>query len=298
MLKSILAVTLSCSDLDAVERAYVDWLGYEVIERSVIDEPNARALGAAAISGSTCIILQPASRTETFLRVIQRPAVPGYRSLHHHGWNANEILVQDPHSLAARFSAVDSPFRVVGPPAPLDSSPSVVAMQAIGPAGELNYFTRIPPGGGTFIKTSAATPIDRTFIVVLGGAALEPMQNFYRSLGVQVTAAYPAEVRLLQEAYGLPRESRTPTALATLSPAALIELDEMPDGALPRPRALDDLPAGFALMSFLVDTLDSLPVNWTVPPSLQHGALYQGRRAGIVCGAAGEWLELVESIDK
>jgi len=295
MLNSIRAVTLVAADLEAVERAYVEALDYRVVDRGRIDRRQAMQWGAPAARDSRQLLLQPASAANTFLRIVERPNTDGYRMLHHPGWNANEILVEDPVALAERFAHSSSPFRIVGPPTPLDSSPAVIAMQAIGPAGEMNYFTRIPPGGGTFIKTAAAAFVDRTFIVVLGGLSITAMQSFYRSLGATVTEAYPAKVLVLQEALSLPPDTVTPTALVTLSPGCLIELDELPARVTRRPTRRDDLPPGFALVSVGIDRLDDVEVEWKVAPQVRDEAPYDGRRVGLLEGAAGEWLELVET---
>jgi hypothetical protein len=59
------------------------------------------------------------------------------------GWNATEILVEDPVLLEPRLK--DSPFRLIGPPAPLDFNPAVVAMQALAPAGEHIELIEAPP---------------------------------------------------------------------------------------------------------------------------------------------------------
>lgn len=138
MLSAILAVTLVVSDLAAVERAYVEWLGYRVVERSVLSAEHAALWDAPAAAGSRVTILQPASGANTYLRLIERPSTAGFRAMSTHGWNSNEILVEDPAALERRFKSADSPFRVVGSTAPLGSNSSVIAMQAIGPGGELN----------------------------------------------------------------------------------------------------------------------------------------------------------------
>ena len=170
MLSAILVVTLVVADLDSTRSAYVDWLDYQIVAEDSVSSELAASWAAPAAAGSRSVLLQPASGGTMWLRLIERPHAAGYRAMQSTGWTANEILVEDPFDLAERFSKPGSPFRVVGPPAPLGSNGKVIAMQAIGPAGELNYFTRIPPEGGTFIKTPAAGRVDRTFIAVVTGS--------------------------------------------------------------------------------------------------------------------------------
>ena len=294
MLTEIVAVTLAVPDLATAEAAYVEALGYRVVDRGAVPAALGAAWGAPRASGRRQALLQPASGARTYLRLVESPPVSGFEAMKTHGWNSNEILVQDPDALAARFRS--SPFRVVGEPRPLSTNPHVRAMQAMGPAGELNYFTRIPASGSVFIKTQAASFVDRTFIVVLGGPSMAAMQAFYRdTLGAPVTEAVAAKINVLQDAWGLPASLETPLALVNFSTGFAIELDEYPSLARPRPRHEGDLPPGMALVSFAVRSLDARTLPWAVPPTARAEAPYDGRRAGVLVGAAGEWIELVET---
>jgi catechol 2,3-dioxygenase-like lactoylglutathione lyase family enzyme len=292
-------VTLCAPDLDAAEHAYVDWLGYEVAGRGTVTAGLAGSWIAPQAVGSRLVLLRAPASPGFSLRIIERPDTPGYAVLRTHGWNANEILAADPQALATRFAGRGSPFRVIGSPAPLASNPAIVAMQALGPAGELNYFTRLPPGGGTYVKTPARSAVDRSFILVLGGASMAAMQAFYRdALGLTVTPSYASAVGVLQAAHGLPDEATTRLALVPLSPAFALELDQYPQSAAPRPRRAGDLPPGIAMVSFLADP-DALGraapgLPWLAAPASRAEPPYGGRRAGLLRGAAGEWLELIE----
>lgn len=296
MLSAILVVTLVVADLDSTRRAYVEWLDYQLVNDDAISDDLAASWAAPAAAGSRSVLLQPASGASMWLRLIERPHAAGYRAMHSTGWTANEILVEDPVDLAARFTKPDSPFRVVGPPAPLGSNGKVIAMQAIGPAGELNYFTRIPPEGGTFIKTPAAGRVDRTFIAVVGGRSMAAMSSFYRdALGMSVLDPYPSAVQVVNESRGLPADYQMQLAVVPISPASILELDQYPSDTLDRVTPTDDLPAGMAMVSFQVESLDSRPLTWRAPPRVRREPPYSGRRAAVVVGAAGEWIELIES---
>jgi catechol 2,3-dioxygenase-like lactoylglutathione lyase family enzyme len=296
MLTAIVAVTLTVPDLPAAQHAYSHWLSYRVVEQGLVAPETALAWGAPLAEGRQYSLLQPASGEPVYLRLVQSAPTPGFAPMKTHGWNSNEILVQDPDALALQFAAADSPFRVIGPPRPLASSSKVRAMQAIGPAGELNYFTRIPPEGGMFIKTPAKSAVDRTFIVVLGGPSMPAMREFYsNSLGMTVTDSYRTTVNVLQEAWNLPVDQQFTLALVPISPAFLIELDEYPAAAIPRPVRDGDLPPGMAMVSFSVKSLDARPLDWRVAPAPRTGLPYRGQRSGMVHGPAGEWIELIEA---
>lgn len=294
MLTAIVAVTLAVPDLAAAQAAYVDALGYRVAHEGLVSRDLAAGWNAPGAEGRRYVLLQPASGEPTWLRLVQSPPVAGFEAMKTHGWNSNEILVQDPDALAASFAG--SPFRVVGEPRPLSTNPNVRAMQALGPAGEMNYFTRIPATGSVFIKTQAKSFVDRSFIVVLGGPSMAAMQAFYRDvLGAPVTDAVAAKVNVLQDAWGVPPDTDTPLALVNFSTGFAIELDEYPPMARPRPRRDGDLPPGMAMVSFTVPSLDARALPWAVPPALRPEPPYSDRRAGLLIGAAGEWIELVEA---
>ncbi len=297
MLTAILMVTLVVPNLVDAERAYAEWLGFPVIERGAISPQLAASWGAPLAAGSPYLLLKSASDSEVYLRVIERPPTPGYAAMRTHGWNSNEILVEDPFALENRFRAANSPFRVIGPTAQLGSNSKVIAMQALGPADELNYFTRIPPEGGSFIKTPAKAFVDRTFIVVLGGPSMDAMRRFYADvLELTVTEPYSSTVSVLQAALNLPADGKILIALATLSPGFLIELDEYPAVTGPRPQREGDLPSGMAMVSFLADKTFAAKISAQKDhgaPRPRAEAPYLGREVTLMRGAAGDWLEIV-----
>lgn len=294
MLTVILAITLAVADLGSVERAYHNDLQYQVVDRGTVDPALAGQWGAPAAAGRNYVLMQPASGEPVYLRLVQQDAPPA-PAMKTHGWNSNEILVEDPEALNQRLAK--SAFRVIGPPKGLDFNPAVVAMQAIGPAEELVYLTRIPPGKSRFNLGTARTFVDRTFIVVAGGPDLEAMRRFYaEGLGVEVTPSGDTEISVLADAWNLPAKTRFPIAIAQLPVNFLIELDGYPAGATPRAIGPGQLPPGMAMVSFGVKDLDQVRVPLASPPVRRHEAPYFGRRVATTRGAAGEWIELVERI--
>jgi hypothetical protein len=49
------------------------------------------------------------------------------------------------------------------------------------------------------------------------------------------------------------------------------------------------------MITFAAANLDAKALDWRVPLATRKGAPYAGRRSGILLGAAGEWIELVEA---
>lgn len=294
MLKAILIVTLLSLNLGQTEQAFEDYLGYEVVERGHVSEVIAQSWGADKIAHQPYLLMQPESGENVYLRFIQDEPKNDYAPMRQEGWNAVEILVQDPDALAEKME--DSPFNVVGPPAYLTDKQNIRAFQAIGPDGQLFYFTRIiDPTKSNFDLGQAKSYVDRVFIMVAGSRDMQAMQDFYQNrLGQQVSGPYPYRIGVLSKAYGLPPDQLHPLALAALPSKFLLELDQYPAAAEPISAAPGHLPPGIPMVSFLVDQLpQDLP--YILAPRTQEGGIYQGRLSATLRGSAGELIELIQS---
>ena len=141
MLKTILVVTISVLNLAGVESAYQEHLDYDVVERGIVSAELSTVWNTPAMTGKAYTLMQPENDAPVYIRFIENEAVADYVPLASTGWNATELLVQDPDALAAKFAG--SPFTVTGPPADLWDAPDAPrAMQVSGPAGEVLYLTR------------------------------------------------------------------------------------------------------------------------------------------------------------
>jgi len=185
---------------------------------------------------------------------------------------------------------------VVGPPKDLWKAPGAPrAMQAIGPAREFLYFTRVIPSGFPIPMMPAATPVDRAFIMVVGGPSMQALQDFYGGpLGLPVGKASAWQIGVLSQALGLPMETTYPLAVAPMPKDFLVELDEYPSPAKPRPVRAGSLPSGPAMVTFGVNELDDFKLTWRAPPARIAEFPYNGQEAAVTVGPAGEWVELVE----
>lgn len=247
MLGTIRGVTTVVTDLDAIEEAYSRWLDYRVLVRGCVDGDTAASWLAPAVEGRSYLTMGPASGEPVFLRFVSGPVPVGYRALTTHGWNATEILCEDPDALAARLA--DSPFTIIGEPRSLTRFPMIRAMQVLGPAGECLYFTRVGPGSGLDLAEARGF-VDRAFIVVAGGPTLAPMLEWYGRFGNPVDPPVATPVRVISRANGLPPETLHAHALLALGEGTHVELDEYPLVCRPRPVADGELPPGMAMASF------------------------------------------------
>jgi hypothetical protein len=296
-LKLVLIITLCAPDLGAMEQAYTRILNYSVVERGTVAPELSKTWAAPKMRGHGYIMLRPASEANVYLRVIQCAGVAGYRPMSTFGWNATEILVQDPDALADAIRKPGSGFEVVGEPRPLGAGSPIRAMQAVGPAREVLYLTRIPEG--TPHMQSARTFVDRPFIIILGNRDLGATAKFLHDrLGVDSGSPVPARMTVLNRAFGLDIETTHPLAMARISPDYAIELDQYPSNATDRPHCAGELPPAMALVSFETDSLEAVKGELLAPPRRIKQAPYNDRRVGTVRGPSGELIELVENESK
>ena len=141
----------------------------------------------------------------------------------------------------------------------------------------------------------AASPVDHIFIVILACADREAALDWYRDrIKLDIGGSYTIEYTMINKAFGLPDGHQSTITMAQKARLPIIEVDGYPQAATVRPGPADALPAGNAIVTLAVDSLDALALDWITPPAVRNGPLYANRRAATVRGPAGELLELVE----
>ena len=276
LLGAIRGVTLTASDLRAVEAAWTGRMSYRVAHRGAVPEAVARAWRAPALAGKPILVMGPASGAPTFLRFVEQETPDDGRPRHAQGWTAVELTVQDSDALHERLQG--SPFRVAGPPTTVPTYPYLRAMQAVGPAGEhlnLTWITEPRPD-----LAVAHSFVDRCFITVMGVPDLPAALQFYETTFGNVASP----IRQLPQ---------FKLAVVVLNDGSKIEIDEQA-GPPPRPRAAGGLPPGLAMVTFECTDFDRFADRLIAPPADAAFEPYPGRRVGVMTGAAGELIELVE----
>ena len=293
MLGRITTVTITAPDVPAAVAAYQRYLGYRVVDDGALGRDVARAWGRPGLAGARAVVLEPSSGLDTWLRFVEGPSYTDYQPFACVGWNAAELIVEDVDALAAQLRG--SPFRVIGPPADLSFTDKIRAMQVVGPAREVLYLTRIRERLAAFDTPEPASFVDRVFIVILGGASLDTLQDYYQAqFGLARATPMPSVVSVLSAAYGLPRDHRHAIAALAVGGQCYIEADEMPPAVAPRPCEPGQLPPAVAMVTFEVDRLPE-PTSALGPAHSTAGLPYSGRRSIACTGAAGELIELVEA---
>ena len=289
----ISCVTVAAPDLQHMIDSYHLYLGYELVDHGRVSSAQAAIWNLPGLVGRRYALMLPGGEGHTFFRFIESKPAADYVPFQHMGWNAAELMVQDTDGIAARL--VDSPFKIIGPPADLSFSDKIRAMQALGPAGESIYLTSFKEKLPDFDTPDPKHYVDRVFIVILGGESCASINDFYsRHFGVAPAAVIPSVISVISKAHELPDDARHDLAALTLQGQSFIEADRMPTGTLPRLAMDGELPPAISMVSFTVSTWPT-DLKWIAPPRALPQAPYYGRRAGVCVGPAGEWIELIEA---
>ena len=293
-LQRIRMATITTTDLAGVERDYGRWLKYTVRERGKVDAGLARSWGTPAVAGKPYILMSPAGSPDVFIRAIEQRDLPAHKPLTTWGWNAIEIIVDDPDAIYA--SLRDSPFKIIGEPAQLSGYPSIRAFQVLGPSNEVIYLTAETGDRSKSILPPPQGEIDRIFIMVVAGPDIDALLGFYAGkLALQPGTPRPRPVGVLRRAQGLGEDATFPLTTARLVQRGnLIEFDGYPAATTARPQRRGELPPAIASSSFAVRSFDGLALDWITPPAVHPGLAYGGKRAATVRGPAGELIELIE----
>lgn len=299
LLREIEIVTHCVEKLETAESAWASVLGYATVERGRLGADLCAAWQAPAARGERYCLMQPASAEAVYLRFIET-GERGHAPPATWGWTATELLVTDPDDLALRLRGTG--FRHLGGPGDLYARPNAPrAMQVLGPSGELIYFTRLLPGGSRYGLKQARSYVDRPFIVTVGSPPGTRTHDFYGELlGHRILERVPFVNPILAALCSAPPDTLFPTAVASIPGRRfLVELDEFPAQVGPRPLQPGRLPQGMAMVSFTVRSIDDFLDRTRLAPRAAARALdglpYQGRRALVIEGAVGEWLELIEA---
>lgn len=294
LLKRIKIATVSVPDLEAATAMYTAWLGYKSVEQGKITNELATLWGAPAMTGRRFATLQPASKTDVYIRIVEIDRVANYRALTTWGWNSVEILVKDPEKLHVKLG--QSPFMIIGKPRRLKGYPSICATQVKGPGQEVLYLTADTEDPGSGLLPKAKSEVDRPFIMVLATGGIQQTQKWYcDTFKMKRNAINGNPVDIIQHAQALPPTHEFPLTVAMMADFGnMIEIDGYPSPTGPRPRQHGQLPPGVAMTSFEVKSLDAIKVKLLCEPKAIKHAGYENARSACTVGPAGEIIELIE----
>lgn len=296
-IQRIKIATVAVVNADSTAQLYEQWLRYKVVEKGVVTKATADSWGTPNMHGKPFALLKGESGDDVYLRVIEVDWPDSeYKAMTTHGWNAIEIIVEDPDQVYQ--SLLKSEFQHIGGPASLGGNfASIRAVQFKGPSEEVFYFTT---DTGDRTKSSLLTPradIDRPFIMVLAGPDARRLTDFYVStFGTEEAFYIQTPINVLSEAQGKKADHLYPMGFVRLAQFSnSIEIDGYPSTSGPRPTTSGQLPPGVSITSFSVSDLDDIDQSLFVSkPARLGGKAYRGNRSATIEGPAGELIELIE----
>lgn len=292
------AATLTVSNLARSQSLYCEWLDYSCVENGTISHDLASSWGTPKTADCPYAILQPASGADVFIRLIEQPAVEGYKALRSYGWNAIEICTQDTEQVNARMER--SPFEIIGPPKKIPGLDAIYPMQVKGPDQEIVYLTQINGDMPTHNLPRPGSFIDKLFILVMGCSDMEASKVWLqKNLLIESDKDMEINYTMINKAFGF--EDGTQHKLCTLvhEKDIFLEIDQYPDAAIDRVSHNGMLPPCAAIGSFIHPDFDKLiklnQEHWITPPSVQDGVLYKNKRASTLRAPDGTLIEMIEA---
>lgn len=272
--------TLLTRDLGATVAAYEKYLHASVQRRGNVSSEQAKFWGHIDLETCAYAMLTNALG-EPFLRIIEDPNCVKHNTLKHTGWMALEIVVEDVDVLTE--SLQNSPFEVLRPVADLSMSDKIRAVQVRGPCGEILYLTQIKGDVPPFELPVAKCKVDKVFIPVLCTHNRSKSLAFYENISGNTGLSFETKITVVNQAYGIDLETNHPVSTLQLRGSTLIEIDEI------KAAGEGTLSSGIMMVTFAVDKLpkDQGPTK-DCPSGIQ--------RSLILTGAAGEYVELVETL--
>jgi hypothetical protein len=273
----ILAGVVSTTDLGRSVTAYREGLGLAAVGAGTIDPRTAARWWAPAVAGSPYAVLATASGVGGAIWLVQAEPTPGYVPLRSYGWAALELSVAD---VDAAVAGLGPDFRVLRAAAPLTGTTGAVlrAAQVLGPAGEVLYLTEIrgelPPFELPAPPDPAIAAVDGVYIAVYAARDLDRARAWWEAaLPVRRCSDRHAAIGVLNQAFGLPASSTHRLSSLQLSGRSVVEIDQYPPAAGPRPMVPGALPPGVAVLVVAAPMPAGEPQVWRTP----DGALLELR---------------------
>ena len=275
-----LKATICTPNLALSIAAWQGSLRHHVHSQGQLSAERAAKLNAASMVGAPCAMLAN-ELDEPWLELIEHREASTLDPFRHSGWLSLEISVADVEQL--RSSLDETLFKVIGEPASLDVSDDILAMQVIGPAGEVLYLTEVKAPVPPFELPFARCAVDRLFIPVILTENRDATAALYEQLNGHAGLKFDTKITVINQAWGFDFNHRHPVCALQLAGSNLIEIDQL-QGL--RGRSADEgfLPTGIVAISFAISGLaDTLPGK-VISRSQNHACLQ---------GNADELIELI-----
>ena len=275
-------VTLVTNDFDSTFAQWHDQSNQSFVATYELSEEESSFLGYDAFVGCRCHwVANPFG--EVWLRILDVPFARARLPFTEYGWAAIEVNVVDVHDLYARLDT--SLFKVIGKPKNLAISDKICAMQCIGTANEVIYFTEIQENVPGFELPFARSPVDRVFIMVASVPDIDTATTRYSDMTGTEAVQFKTRISAMSSVLGRPLDSQYSVATLQLAEKNLIELDQV-EGM--KSASTEEYPPTGILSVALRDA----PLHRHGKRKISRGP-YAGRHLGVIRGPTGELIEFI-----
>ena len=307
MIQQVLMQTVSLRDVDQGVAALRDDLGFELRAGGATDRALARVWGVTPSAHPRFAVLSAPGVSRGFIRLVEGPVNDETGTFHKRGMFNAELLTRDVEALFARLKG-STHFRIVSELNTYDLS------GAGGGAVSRSFATRGPGGAGFFftqylkVPPPRTLPVCETLVGPMFNAAVSTdsrprVEEFYeKTLGMHLRLAGRLTQPTVNRIIGLPDDWGFMMLVYKGEGDGLIEVDiHEHDVPANPPVPEDQLRPGNSMLT--VETGDLDAVLRRAAEAGFHGAAtevisappYDGRRAAVLRGPAGERIELVET---
>lgn len=305
MIQQVLMQTVSLRGFDAGVSALCDELGFEIRSSGLVDAGLARLWGATPSARSRFAVLSAPGASRGFIRLVEGPEDDETGTFHKRGLFNAELLTRDVEGLFARLSG-SSRFKVVSELNTYDLS------GAGGGAVSRSFATRGPGGAGFFftqylkVPPPRTLPVCETLVGPMFNAAIStdrqpPVEAFYETiLGMRLRLKGRLTQPTVNRIIGLPDDWGFMMLVYKGEGEGLIEVDIHEHDVPADPPVGDDrLRPGNSMLTVETGDLDLVLRRAAesgfsgTPAEAIAGFPYEGRRAAVLRGPAGERIELL-----
>ena len=305
MIQQVLMQTVSLHGLDAGVSALREELGFEVRSEGRVERGLARVWGLTLSARSRFAVLSAPGVSRGFIRLVEGPKDDETGTFHKRGLFNAELLTRDVESLFARLSG-SSRFRVVSDLNTYDLS------GAGGGAVSRSFATRGPGGAGFFftqylkVPPPRTLPVCETLVGPMFNAAISTdrqprVEAFYQTtLGMHLRLKGRLTQPTVNRIIGLPDDWGFMMLVYKGEGDGLIEVDIHEHDVPADPPVEDDqLRPGNSMLTVETADLDAVlgrasEAGFSGTPAEAVAAFpYEGRRAAVLRGPAGERIELL-----
>lgn len=284
----VLTSTLNTSDYEGCLSAWCNYLAQKIHLETRLSSIESEKWSASHLTGSRVAWLEN-DLGEPWLRIIEDPSAKSFKPFSSYGWLSLEICVEDVDAIYRDLR--DSPFKIIGPPADLDVSPDIRAMQVVGPAKEILYLTQIKAHVPGFELPFARCRVDRLFIPVLVAENWENALSVYTSFPQTNGMPFETKITVLNRYLEFPAHQRHPVATIQLSGENLIEIDQV-TGLESIPGATRLEREGITVMTFALR--DFFELTDSSERYIIPNGPFAGKSAVLLRGSSNENIELME----